>query len=54
MSDTICKKDVQIKLLYGLRIKLVVFMALTNCFRKNFIDFLSFAFICYTFCSPTT
>ena len=27
----------------------MVFTALTNCFRKNFIDFLSFAFICYTF-----
>ena len=42
------------RLYYGFRVKLMVFMALTNCFRKNFMDFLSFALISYTFCSPMT
>ena len=43
MTDNIYSKVGPTRLYYGFRVKLMVFMALTNFFRKNFMDFLSFA-----------
>ena len=38
---------------YGFRVKLMIFMALTNCFRKNnFYALLEFFFHLLSFCSP--
>ena len=54
MKDIIYNKQGPTRVYYGFRVKLTVFIAATNCFRKIFIDFLSFAFICYTLCSPIT
>ena len=50
MTDTIYNKRDPRRLYYGFRVKLIIFKALTNCFRKNLMDFLRFASI-YTFCS---
>ena len=54
MTDNIYEKRVPTRLFYRFRVKRVVFMAVTNCFRENFTDFLSFAFLCCPFCSPMT
>ena len=54
MTDTVYKKRDTMGLYYGFRIKLTFFMALTNCFRKNFMNFLRFVFISYDFCSSMT
>ena len=48
MVDTFYNKGDTTRLYYGFRVKLMVFMALTNCFRKNFMDFLRFGLISYT------
>ena len=45
MTYTIYNNCDPTRLYYGFRVKLMVFMALTNCSRKNFMDFLGFAFI---------
>ena len=50
MTDTVYKKRDPMRLYYGFRIKLTVFMALTKCFLKNFLDFLRLVFISYDFC----
>ena len=54
MKDAIYNKRDPAILYYGFRVKLMFSMALSNCSRKNFKDFLSFAFISYTFCSRMT
>ena len=54
LTDIVYNKRDRATLCYVLRIKLTVFMALTNCFRKDFIDFLRFVFISYDFCSSMT
>ena len=54
MTDIVSNKREPTGLYYGFRTKLMVFMALTNCFRKNFMDFLRFVFISYDFCSSMT
>ena len=57
MTDTIYKKRDPMKLelsswfYFGFRIKLMVLM---YCFRKNFMNSLSFVFIPYGFCSSLT
>ena len=51
MTDTVYNERDPTRLYYGFRIKLMVFMALTNCFCKNFMDFLRFVFLSYDFCS---
>ena len=48
------KREQTTRLYFVIRVKLMVFMALTNCFRKNFTDFFRFAFISYNSCSPMT
>ena len=54
MTDNIFNRRDPTRLYYGFRVKLMVFKALTNCFRKNFMDFLRFALVSITFCNPTT
>ena len=54
LTDIVYNKRDRATLSYVFRIKLTVFMALTNCFRKDFIDFLRFVFISYDFCSSMT
>ena len=54
MTDAICNKRDATRLYYDFRVTVMVFKAVTNCFRKKFMDFLRFALIFYTFCSPTT
>ena len=54
MIYSIYNKRGPTRLYYGFSVKLMVFMALNNLFRKNFIDILSFDFICCTFRSPMT
>ena len=54
MTDTFYNKRVPTRLYDGFRVRLMVFMALTNCFCENFMDFLSFAFIYDNFCCPMT
>ena len=44
MTDTVYIKRDPTRLSYNFRIRLTVFMALTNCFRKNFMDFVRFVF----------
>ena len=51
MTDNVHEKGDPVRFYYGFRIKLPVFMALTNCFRKYFMELLHFVFICYDFCS---
>ena len=53
-ADTIYNKRNPTRLCSGFKVKLMVFMALTNCFCKNFTDFFRSAFISYTLCSPRT
>ena len=53
MTDTIHKKR-PIEFFNDFRVKLTVFTAENNYFRKNFVDFLRLAFISYTFRSPMT
>ena len=52
MTDAIQNKQGPARLYYDFRVTLMIFMALTNYFRKVFMDFLSSAFICYSFCRP--
>ena len=53
MTDNICRKRGPTRLFCGFRVKRVVSMAMTNCFRKIiFVYFLNSAFICWLFC-PT-
>ena len=40
MTDTIYNKQDPTRLDHGFGVKLMVFMALTYCFCKNFVDFL--------------
>ena len=54
MTDTVYNKRDPLRLYYRFRIKRTVFMALNNCFRKIFVDFLRFVFISYHFCSSMT
>ena len=54
MTDTIDKKRGQTRWYYGFRVKLMVFKALTKCFRRVFFVYWNFAFICYIICSPMT
>ena len=54
MTDAIYNKQGPTRLYYGIRVMLTVFTALTNCFHKKILVFMSFPFICYTFCSPMT
>ena len=54
MTDTVYDKRDFTRLFNGFRIGLMVFMALTKCFRKNFLDFLRFVFNSYNFCSSMT
>ena len=50
MTDTIYKNRGPTRLYYVFRVKRVVSMALSNCFRKVFYMYsLKFAFICYFF-----
>ena len=50
MTDIIYKKLGATRLYQGFRVKLMVFMALINCFpKKSFLYFLIDAFICYLF-----
>ena len=50
MTDIIYKKLGATRLYQGFRVKLMVFMALINCFpKKSFLYFLIYAFICYLF-----
>ena len=51
MTDATYNKQDPTILHHGFIVKPMVFMALTNCFRKNFMDYLCFAFI-DTFCDP--
>ena len=39
MTGTIHNKEDPTRLFYDFRVKLIVFMALTSCFRKNFMEF---------------
>ena len=54
MTETVYKDRDPMRLYYGFRNKLTAFMALTNRFRKNCLDFLRFVFISYDFCSSMT
>ena len=45
MTDAVYNKRDPTILYNGFRNKLMVFMALTNCFHKKFMDFLRFLFI---------
>ena len=45
MTDTNYNKRDPARFFYGVRVKLMLFMALTNCFRKTFMDFFRFAFV---------
>ena len=50
IPNSIYKKQNPTTLYLSFRVKLMVFMALTNCFRKNFyMIFKNFAFTCYLF-----
>ena len=54
MTDTVCKKRNSMRFYSGFGIKLTIFMALINCFRKNFMDFLRFVFVSLDVCSSMT
>ena len=47
MTDTIYKKRGPARLYYGFRVKLIVFIALTNCFSNNFMHFLIKDAVCF-------
>ena len=54
MTNTVYIKQEPMKFSYGFRMKLMVFMVLNNCFRKNFMNFLRFVFISSAFGSSIT
>ena len=54
MTDNIFTKRDPSRTYLGFIAKRMFLMAITNCFRKIFMDFLHFAFISYTYFSPMT
>ena len=54
IRETVYSEREPARLFHSFRIRLTIFMALTNCFHKNFKDFLRFVFISYDFCSSMT
>ena len=52
LTDAIYNKRDPRKLYYSFRVKLMVFMALTNCFLKKFMGFMRFSVFSYTIWIP--